>query len=295
MASTAIHNHAHAGAHGPDHPPSHPPSYAHPPIETTTDRIIATAAENSELLVTLASTSEAPSALQASTFALRSHRGEYNDQKSKSEEAREDSEKASAQSQKYKDSRTGRRYAYMALCLAEKFQAKMEETERAHTEALQTRREAEERLAGLKKNLDLAEAKRDEDDAVTQVHQKSHEQLDKLYERVFRNATPDDYPEQERLKEDYSRKYAVLVQAKEGYYAFERRVRVSGTGSVDEKKRVRESLRKAAKDAEEAREALELARERVYEEVAGFGQSVSDAQRVSSSVTLYLHSSIANC
>ena len=252
---------------------SHP--HPHASSETTTDRIIATAAENSELLVTIASTSEARSALQASTFALRSHRSEHAAQEKKATEARQASEKASAQLQKYADSRTGRRYAYMVVCKAEQFQEKMQQRDRAHQEALQVRREAEERLAGLKKNLEAAENKKDEDDAVAQVHGNSHEQLDKLYERVFRDPTPEDFPEQERLRQLASEKKAFLVDAKERFYAFERRSRNDGGGSADEKKRIRDALRKAAHESEEARQELELARERLYEQIVGFGQAVS--------------------
>lgn len=157
------------------------------------------------------------------------------------------------------------------------FDKKMEESERVHQEKLQARREAEERLAGLQKNLDEAKRMHDENEAVVQVHNSAHGRLDELYEEVFKDETTADYPEQQRLRDDFARKYVGLVAAKENYYY--EVGRRGNTDGLDERvakvHRVKEELKRTAREVEEARQALELERERVYERVVGFGQAVS--------------------
>ena len=245
--------------------------------EVTTDRIIQSASINSEILVTLAETREAPQAYFASRFEMKSHRHALDEHQKQLTAAHNQTSDAIVEREKYQSST--RQLVYKLGCMSEKFANGAKDSEQRHEAAVREQQEGEGRREGLQKNLESADRKCKEDETLAQVHGAAHARLDTLYEQVFKDPTPDDYPEQERLRLDYDQKLATLYGAKERHGA-EREKRITlqggrGDGDLEALKRsereATEALRKAARECENARQALELARERVFESVAGFG------------------------
>ena len=245
-----------------------PPSYPPPDSETTTDRIIAAADTNSELLSALASTSDAPSNLAASNLNVDKHRHGFTDQDKIVAEHKGRTSRAFKNQRKYHDSlpSTIKRGMFAACCMLSKFEAKASEVEQEYVKALDEQKKAEDRRQGLQENLDKAKRAHEESQSLAELHMSSHMRLDELYQDVFREPTPKEYPEQEEMKKVYDSMLAALYGKKEQYH-FQQAQR--GADLMIAKR----ELKDAAKSAEEARQALELERERIFERVAGFGQA----------------------
>ncbi|KAI9652148.1 MAG: hypothetical protein M1831_007180 [Alyxoria varia] len=258
--------------------PNAPTRSANPnSTDTTTDRIIQLASTNSEILVTLADTREAPGALFASRIELGGHRGAFDEHQKHLTAVHNRTSDAVVEREKYQSS--SRQLVYRLGCMSEKFDDGAKDSEQNHETARREQKEAEDRRAGLQKNLEGADQRCKELEALAQVHGAAHARLDALYEQVFQDPTPNDYPEQELLRKDYDQKLATLYGAKERHGA-EREKRITlqggrGDGDVNTVRRAEkeaaEALKTAARECEDVRQALELARERVFESVAGFG------------------------
>jgi hypothetical protein len=239
-------------------------------MSTTHDRILESASANTELLRTLSETHDAPSSFLGSERGLQVHRKNIKEQERLVTSIRERSDSTLKAHQKYRQpvSMGVRRYFYAALCMKEKYEENFEEKERLHLEALQELKKAEARHADLNALYEEAKRKHEELETLAILHQETHDRLDKLYESVFPEPTLE-YPDQDRLKEELNLKVAILIDAKQKYF-YEVRVR---KGPKEEQLARREELVKASLEAEDARQDLELERERIFEKVAGFGQA----------------------
>ncbi|KAL9087524.1 MAG: hypothetical protein Q9165_006635 [Trypethelium subeluteriae] len=232
---------------------------------STIDRVRAAASRNSEILVTLNKTQEAVHAYNRTEFSLRKHRAELQSQDRTVNTLKTSSHVKFEKHETYRDSLIVK-YAYYAVCMMMLFHKKAKEYEQAYFEALKKQKDAEDRRAGLQKNLDDELARNKEFRVTAEVHGKAHEDLDNLYIEIFSQPTPE-FPEQEELRTQYDLAFAQRLQAKERYDV----VKVNLRSSEEERTTVREDLKTAALDAEEKRQALEIAREKVFEQVAGFG------------------------
>ncbi|KAI9708576.1 MAG: hypothetical protein M1820_003794 [Bogoriella megaspora] len=229
------------------------------------DRVRAAASLNSEILVTLNRTEEAAHAYTKIEFALRAHRAELRSQESAILTRRYDSHVKFEKHQRYRDN-VALKLAYYAVCMMMMFQKKAKEREDAYFQALKLQKEAEDRKVALQKNLDDELASQKALEVETKKHGKAHEDLDKLYLEIFSEPTPE-FPEQEELRHQYDLAFAKRLEAKERFDVTRSNLR----STEEDRKKVREDLKGAALEAEEKRQALELARERVFEQVAGFG------------------------
>ena len=231
----------------------------------TIDRVRAAASRNSELLVILSKTTDANNAYNRSEFTLRVHRAELKSQHRTINTLRNSSHIKFQKHKTYRDNLFVK-YAYYAVCMMKLFHQKAEEYEQTYFEALKKQKDAEDRKAGLQKNLDDELATSQELKATAELHVQAHRDLDQLYSEVFSQPTPE-FSEQEELRTQYDLAFARRLKAKEEFDA----VRVNFRSTAEDRKTVREDLKVAALDAEEKRQALEIAREKVFEQVAGFG------------------------
>ncbi|KAI9666059.1 MAG: hypothetical protein M1821_003994 [Bathelium mastoideum] len=231
----------------------------------TIDRVRGAASRNSEILVTLNRTQEALHAYVRSEANLRVHRAELTAQERTVNICRNSSQVKFEKHQTYRDNLV-LKYAYYAGCMMMIFRKKAKEYEQAYFEALKKQKDAEDRRVALQKNLDDELAQNKGFKATAVAHGKAHRALDKLYDEVFSQPTPE-FPEQEELRNQFDLAYARRLEAKQRFDT----VRVNLRSTEEDRKMVRENLKTAALDAEEKRQALEIAREKVFEQVAGFG------------------------
>ena len=231
----------------------------------TIDRVHAAASRNSEILVTLSKTMDAANAYTRSETTLRIHRAELQSQERTINTLRNSSRIQFEKHQTYRDN-LALRYAYYATCMMMVFNKKAKAYEQAYFEALKQQKNGEDRQVGLQKNLNDELASNRELKVTAEEHGKAHLALDNLYLDVFAQPTPE-FPEQEELRYQYDLALAQRLQAKENYDV----VRANPRSTEESRRGVREDLKTAALEAEEKRQALEIAREKVFEQVAGFG------------------------
>ena len=231
----------------------------------TVDRVRAAASRNSEILVTLNKTSDAFHAYIRSEFSLRAHRAELVSQDRTINTCKNSTQIKFEKHRTYQDNLVVK-YVYYVFCMMTLFHKKANEYEQAYFEALKKQKSAEDRRLELQKNLDDELATSRDLKVSFEIHGKAHQSLDKLYDEVFSQPTPE-FPEQEERRSDYDLALARRLQAKESFDT----VRVNMKSTEEDRRTVRENLKAAALDAEEKRQALEIAREKVFEQVAGFG------------------------
>lgn len=231
----------------------------------TIDRVHAAASQNSEILVTLNKTSDAFHAYARAEFSLRAHRAELSSQNRAIKTCQDSTQAKFEKHRTYQDNLVVK-YAYYLFCMMALFHKKAKEYEQAYFEALKKQKGAEDRRLELHKNLDDELAASKELEVSAETHIKAHQSLDKLYDQVFSQPTPE-FSEQEERRSEYDSALAHRLQAKETFDA----VIASIMSTAEDRKTVRENLKVAALDAEEKRQALEIAREKVFEQVAGFG------------------------
>ncbi|OCL02109.1 hypothetical protein AOQ84DRAFT_269269, partial [Glonium stellatum] len=166
-------------------------------------KIASAASQNSQLLVTLESTSEAPAALGH----ISTHITILENEVSKQDQALQDIMEGVAlkfrQHKKYRNSVT-KRFTYRLTNMKAKFDAKAMKEEQDYNEALEGQRKAEERRALLRGKVEEAVKERSGLEAAAKTHEETHKQIDSLYESIFAGPTPGFQTEDDREQNYYS-------------------------------------------------------------------------------------------
>ncbi|KAH6718582.1 hypothetical protein BKA61DRAFT_595970 [Leptodontidium sp. MPI-SDFR-AT-0119] len=152
-------------------------------------RILSSASENSELLVKLAQTSEAPSILQAHLLHVSRLEESLKDQTTSLTNLKAQVDAKFKTHKNFRDSTT-RRFFYRATKMQSKFEKKAMKEEREYFTALGAQSKAEERRAILQADYDAAVRAKEPLETATKEHGSVHERIDELYEKLFGGPTP---------------------------------------------------------------------------------------------------------
>ncbi|CZR68277.1 uncharacterized protein PAC_18176 [Phialocephala subalpina] len=165
--------------------------------EAIRDAVFNAASENSDLLNTLAKTSEAPSLYAAHLIHLDRLETSLTEQNSVLDSLKTQTDIKFKSHKKLRDSVT-KKWFYRATKMLAKFEAKAMSEEREYFAALGTQSKAEERCDILKTEVERAKEDKLELEKVAKAHGDTHQKIDKLYERLFKGPTPGFGDEDER-------------------------------------------------------------------------------------------------
>lgn len=174
-----------------------------PTKESIRSAILASATENSTLLVKLSSTMEAPSILQAHEAHIDHLRASLAEQESALARTENDIDSKFKLHKKHRDSTT-LRFFYRATHMLAKFEAKAMQQEQEYFAALGSKSRAEERRNVLKKDLDEAVKTKASLLRAAKEHEQAHQRIDALYEKLFAGPTPGFPREDEREEQFYA-------------------------------------------------------------------------------------------
>jgi hypothetical protein len=153
------------------------------------DAVLASASENSVLLVRLASTSEAPSTFQAHLAHVTHLRDTLTQQNTELETLKQSIYAQSKTHQKFRDS-IARRFLYRATGMLKKFDVKAMGAEREYFTALGAQSRATDRQAQLEREYKEAITAQIPLEAAAEEHDEVHAKIDALYESLFAGPTP---------------------------------------------------------------------------------------------------------
>ncbi|KAF8847306.1 hypothetical protein BDZ45DRAFT_681964 [Acephala macrosclerotiorum] len=170
---------------------------ATPTPEAIRDAVFNAASENSELLNTLAKTSEAPSLYAAQLVHLDRLETSLTAQTALLDSLKSQTDLKFKAHKKLRDSVT-KKWFYRATKMLSNFEAKAMSEERAYFTALGTQSKAEERCHILSAELQRAKEEKQELERDAKTHGDTHAKIDKLYERLFKGPTPGFGDEDER-------------------------------------------------------------------------------------------------
>lgn len=165
---------------------------------STNERILAASDQNTAILQTLAETEYASSALAQATSYHKDLLEELKVRESALRKLKSSLAKEQREHEEYRDS-TMKRLAYRMSGKKEKFNSKAEKEEREYLEAVQKHFSAQQQVDTLKRNIHDAEVQIEELRVVNQRHQDAQNELDRLYDSIFKGPTPE-YPEEDRLE-----------------------------------------------------------------------------------------------
>ena len=165
--------------------------------DAITQAILAAASENSDLLVRLSSTEEAPALLANQLKQVSKIQDELAEQDAHLEQLRKELDAQFRLHKKFRDS-TARRLLYRATRMLPKFEALAMKEEQEYFTILNTRSKAEERRMLLQTGLNEAVKGQELLEAASEEHQHIHERVDTLYESLFSGPTPGFPHEDER-------------------------------------------------------------------------------------------------
>ena len=166
---------------------------------STASKITASATRNKELLSTLSATDHAASGLEQHERYLQDLAEEISTTETKVAELDKKRQKELKQHTRYRDS-VIKRFAYKVAGKKDEFAAKADQGERAYFAALQEEHGAREVLRGLKDAEQEARDALPDLEAQAQLHKTAQQQLDQLYEDVFRGASPG-FPEEDAAED----------------------------------------------------------------------------------------------
>lgn len=160
-------------------------------------KIASAASLNSELLVTLESTSEAPAALGHISTHISILRDEVLKQDRIVQEIVQRVALQLKRHRKFRDS-IAKRFTYHVTYMGKKFEARAMMEENTYIEAVQEQSKAEDRRSGLQSKLSEAAKEQTGIAAAAKKHEKAHAAIDNLYESIFAGPTPGFAEEDER-------------------------------------------------------------------------------------------------
>ena len=172
-------------------------------VSSVKAKIASAASRNSELLVTLESTSEAPAALGHISTHISILQNEVSKQDQALQEIMERVALKFKQHKKYRDSVT-KRFTYRLTNMKAKFDDKAMKEEQEYNEALEAQHKAEERKNLLQDKVHEAVKERSGLEAAAKTHDETHKQIDSLYESIFAGPTPGFQTEDDREQNYYS-------------------------------------------------------------------------------------------
>ncbi|KUJ10165.1 uncharacterized protein LY89DRAFT_656820 [Mollisia scopiformis] len=171
--------------------------------EAIRDAVFGAASENSELLNTLAKTSEAPSIYSAHLVHFDKLETSLTEQQNVLDSLKTQTELRFKSHKKLRNSVT-KKWFYRATKMLPKFEAKAMTEEREYFTALGAQSKAEERCKTLESEVKKAEAEKEKLLKVVKKHGDAHAKIDLLYEKLFKGPTPGFGDEDEREHKYYT-------------------------------------------------------------------------------------------
>ncbi|KAE8444959.1 hypothetical protein EG329_014086 [Mollisiaceae sp. DMI_Dod_QoI] len=159
--------------------------------------VLDAASENSDLLNTLAKTSDAPSIYHAHLVHLDRLETSLAEQTTLLESLKVQTEIKFKSHKKFRDSVT-KRWFFRATKMLAKFEARAMSEERDYFSALGTQSKAEERCHVLEAEVERAKVEKGELGKEAKKHGDTHAKIDGLYEKLFKGPTPGFGDEDER-------------------------------------------------------------------------------------------------
>lgn len=172
--------------------------------EAVRNAVFAAASKNSELLNTLAKTSDGPGLYQAQLVHCERLEISLSEQDSLLDSLSKQAEMKYKTHKKFRDSTTRRLY-YRATRMLAKFEARSMKEEREYFEILGAQSKAEERAKLFKEEVAKANAEKEELYKLAKEHGDTHAKIDELYETLFKGPTPGFWDEDEAESNFYVR------------------------------------------------------------------------------------------